>query len=63
LLISSEKMALAMLCRTDALRAKSIAAVELWVGIIASPARYRWSGLSTVTHRTGTLAAGARPRW
>ena len=58
LLISSEKMALAMLCRTAALRAKSIDAVELCVGIIDRPARYRWSALSTLTHRTGTLGTG-----
>src|SRR2546421_7126733 len=55
LLISSEKMALAKLCFTDVARQKSMAAVELCVGIMARLARYRWSSLSTVTHRTGTL--------
>ena len=39
-------------------RAKSRPSVELWVGIIVSPARYRWSWLSTSTHRTGTDAIG-----
>ena len=39
LLISSEKIALAQLCRIAAFRAKSMDAVELWVGIIDRPAR------------------------
>src|SRR5439155_1816353 len=53
--ISREKIALEKLCRTEVDRAKSIAAVELCVGIIDRPARYMWSSLSTVTQRTGTL--------
>ena len=53
-LISREKTTAAMLCLTAADRTKSIAMVELWVGIIDSPARYRWSALATCTQRTGT---------
>ena len=41
-----------------AARAKSSARVELWVGIMPRPARYRWSGLSTCTHRTGWESTG-----
>src|SRR4029453_12764173 len=56
LLISSEKIALAQLLRMAALRAKSIDAVELCVGISVRPARYSLSALPTDTPFTGTLA-------
>ena len=39
LLISSEKIAAAWFARIAALRAKSIEAVLLWVGIMLRPAR------------------------
>ena len=32
--------------------------VELCVGTIERPARYRWSGWSIITHRTGTEGIG-----
>ena len=47
LLISREKITDVWECFTDALRAMSRASVELCVGIIERPARYRWSALST----------------
>ncbi len=43
---------------TDAARQISRARAELWVGIIDRLARYRLSGASTWTHRTGTLGTG-----
>ena len=53
--ISRLKKQLAMLLWIDAARQMSRPRVELCVGIMAAPARYRWSSLSTWTHRTGTL--------
>src|SRR6266508_6025482 len=58
LLISRLNTRLAKLLRIDVARTKSNAAVELCVGIIDLLARYRWSSLSTSTHRTGTLGIG-----
>ena len=51
--ISRLNSTVAMLCLMAAARAKSSASVELCVGIMPRPARYRWSLLSTCTHRTG----------
>ena len=53
-LISSEKMTAAILCLIAADRTMSSPMVELCVGIMALPARYRWSSASTSMHRTGT---------
>src|SRR3954449_2878594 len=39
-------------------RAMSKPRVELWVGIIARPAKKRWLSLSTCTQRTGRLLTG-----
>ena len=47
-----------MLFLMAAARAKSSASVELWVGIMLRPARYRRSRLSTCTHRTGWEGTG-----
>ncbi len=56
LLISREKMTLAIRCLIEHDRKKSSTSVELCVGTIPRPARYRCAGLSTSTQRTGTLA-------
>ena len=58
--ISREKMTDAMPCLIEHDRMKSMLSVELWVGTIDRPARYRCSP-STSTHRTGTDATGALP--
>ncbi len=58
-LISSEKTHEVRPCLIEAERAKSRPSVELWVGIMVLPARYRWSALSTSTQRTGTLATAS----
>ena len=55
LLISSEKMTLASRCLIEHDRMKSSPSVDLCVGTIPRPARYRCAGLSTSTQRTGTL--------
>ena len=54
-LISSEKMTAVRPCLIAADRAMSSPSVELCVGIIDAPARYRWSVASTWMQRTGTL--------
>src|SRR5665213_610455 len=58
LLISSENRTDVWLARIDAARAMSRPRVELCVGIIEYPARYRWAALSTSTHLTGTDGTG-----
>ena len=52
--ISRLKMTVDILCWIAAVRAMSSPRVELWVGIIGVPARYRWSAASTWMQRTGT---------
>ena len=47
-------MTLACWCLIEQDRMKSSPIVELCVGTIDRPARYRWAGLSTSTQRTGT---------
>ena len=58
-LISSEKTTDVMLCLIDADRAMSMPMVELCVGIIERPARYRCVACSISTQRTGTLSIGS----
>src|ERR1700747_1421729 len=58
LLISSEKMTLASRFLIEQDRMKSSPSVELCVGTIPRPARYRRAGLSTCTQRTGTHGTG-----
>src|SRR5665213_3795143 len=58
LLISSENRTDVWLARIEAARAMSRPRVELCVGIIEYPARYRWAALSTSTHLTGTDGMG-----
>ena len=53
-----KKITLVIECFTEHDRTKSNPRVELCVGTIARPARYRCLSLSTSTHRTGTLATG-----
>jgi hypothetical protein len=55
LLISSEKMTLAIRFLIEHDRMKSKPSVELWVGTMALLARYMWLALPTSTQRTGTL--------
>jgi hypothetical protein len=56
--ISRLNSTVVMPCLMAAARAKSSASVELWVGIMLRPARYKWSGLSTCTHRPGREGTG-----
>lgn len=58
LLISSEKMTLAIRCLIEHDRKKSRPRVELCVGTIALLARYMWLSLSTSTQRTATDSIG-----
>ena len=58
LLISSEKMTLAIRFLIEQDRRKSSPSVELCVGTMPRPARYRCASLSTCTQRTGTLRTG-----
>src|SRR5947209_3605216 len=52
-LISSENMSTGVRLATAAWATMPSANEVLWVGIIDSPARYRWLGESTAMHLTG----------